>query len=66
MERFGDRYLTVFNDSLDRRTVSIRTELPIESSSRELLSRRPIMWNDGETTLTLDPESVAVIDLGAR
>jgi hypothetical protein len=66
VERFGDRYLTVFNESLDRRTVSIRTELPIESSSRELLSRRPIIWNDGKTTLTLDPESVAVIDLGTQ
>jgi hypothetical protein len=63
VERFGDRYLTVFNDSRDRRTASIRTELPMESPSRELVSSRPIIWDDGKTTLTLDPESVAVIDL---
>ena len=64
VERFGDRYLTVFNDSLDRpERCSIRTELPIRGSSRELLGSRPIIWDDGKTTLTLDPESVAVIDL---
>jgi hypothetical protein len=66
LERFGDRYLTVFNDSGDRQTASIRTEMPMGSSSRELLSSRPIIWDDGKTTLTLDPEGVAVIDLGTR
>jgi hypothetical protein len=66
LERFGDRYLTVFNDSGDRQTASIRTEMPMESSSRELLSSRPIIWDNGKTTLTLDPEGVAVIDLGTR
>jgi hypothetical protein len=64
VERFGDRYLTVFNDSRDRRTAAIRTELPIRDSSRELLSSRPIVWDDGKTTLTLGPEDAAVIDLG--
>jgi len=64
VERFGDRYLTVFNDSRDRRTTTIRTELPIQDPSRELLSNRPIVWDDGKATLTLEPEDVAVIDLG--
>jgi hypothetical protein len=64
VERFGDRYLTVFNDSGDRRTASIRTELHKDRSTRELLSNQPIIWDDGQTTLTLEPEAVAVIDLG--
>ncbi|MFH1924101.1 MAG: hypothetical protein ABIP48_29965 [Planctomycetota bacterium] len=67
VERFGTRYLTVFNDSPERRTVAIRldaTKTP--SSSRELLSGRAISWQDAKTSLTLDGEDVAVIDLGSQ
>jgi hypothetical protein len=64
VERFGDRYLTVFNDSGQRRTTTIRTELPVKDSCRELLSSRPIHWDGDKTRLTLDGEDVAVIDLG--
>jgi len=64
VERFGDRYLTVFNDSPERRTTTIRIELPIQESSRELLSSRPIKSDEGQIKLTLGWEDVAVIDLG--
>ncbi len=66
VERFGDRYLTVFNDSSTQRAVAIRVELPTGATSRELLSGKLIAWNDGQTALTLEPEDVAVIDLASE
>jgi hypothetical protein len=63
VERFGSRYLTVFNDSPQQRTVTIRLEGKAPQSSRERLSGRTIPWRDGTTTLTLDGEDVAVIEL---
>jgi hypothetical protein len=65
VERFGDRYLTVFNDSSDRRTVTIRLELPAPAASRELVTGKEISWNGGATTLTLAPEDIAVFSLSA-
>jgi hypothetical protein len=63
VERFGQRYLTVFNDSSQQRTVTIRLEGKAPASSRELLSGRELPWLGGKTTLTLDAEDVAVIDM---
>ncbi len=63
VERFGQKYLTVFNDSPQRRSVTIRLEGKAPTSSRELLSGETIRWTDGKTTLTLDGEDVAVIEL---
>lgn len=63
VERFGNRYLTVFNDSQQRRDVTIKLEGEAPKSSRELLSGRDITWRDGETALVLDAEDVAVLEL---
>lgn len=63
VERYGRRYLTVFNDSPDRRTTTVRLEGLKPSAARELLAGRPIAWQNGETSLTLDGEDVAVIEL---
>jgi len=63
VERFGDRYLTVFNDSSERRTATVRLELPAPSASRELVTQTPVRWSDGAATLTLPAEGVAVIEL---
>ncbi len=63
VERFGARYLTVFNDSPQRRTVTIELDGPPPAGSRELLGNRLLQWPDGTATLTLDAEDVAVIDL---
>lgn len=63
VERFGQRYLTVLNDS-DRTqpfTITMIDESP--AASRELVSNQPITWREGQTTLSLDAECVAVIDL---
>ena len=65
VERFGSRYLTVFNDSPDRRTTTIRLDdASRRADSRELVTDTPVLWKNGATTLTLNSENVAVIDLG--
>jgi len=73
VERFGKRYLTVFNDSEERRTVTLSVEHagPVPKPARELVSGRDLIWRPSEssvrpqigTTLTLNGEDVAVIDL---
>ena len=63
VERFGDRYLTVFNDSTDLRIVTITIEQQPETSSRELVYDQTVEWSNGHTTLTLEGEDLAVIEL---
>jgi len=66
VERFGGkgpRYLTVLNDSSNRRSVTITLEGPAPASSRELVRGQSIAWEDGKATLTLDGEDVAVLEL---
>ncbi len=64
VERFGTRYLTLFNDSPEQRTTTIRLDIDPPASSRELVTGRVVSWREGQATLTLDAEDVAVIDLG--
>jgi len=72
VERFGGetkdksnspRYLTVFNDSPDRRTVTITLEGQAPTSSRELVRGKSIPWEDGKATFSLDGEDLAVVEL---
>ncbi len=68
LERFGPRRLTVFNDSPERRAATITLDgyrrcSPGKLVSRELLGGRSISWQDHKTTLTLDGEDVAVLEL---
>jgi hypothetical protein len=66
VERFGEggvRYLTVFNDSLDRRTVTIALEGPAPPSSRERIGGQPVRWSGGKTTLALEGEDLAILEL---
>jgi len=63
VERFGTRYLTIFNDSAERRTVTITLEKNAPAASRELVHGKTIMWDNGQTLLTLDGENVAVIEI---
>ena len=62
VERFG-RYLTVFNDSPDRRTTTIAIEGSAPASSRELVGGGTVAWTAGKATISLEGESVAVIEL---
>jgi hypothetical protein len=67
VERFGRRYLTVFNDSPERRTVTLTLDGPAAAAARELVSGKAVAWQaDGagcKTALALEAEDVAVIDL---
>jgi hypothetical protein len=63
VERFGPRYFTVFNDSPERRTATISLEGRAAEHGRELLGGRDLEWRDGKTTLSLDAEDVAVIEV---
>src|SRR5262249_31941486 len=66
VERFGDRfprYLTVFNDSPERRTTTITLDTKGPPSSRELLSDRSVSWSNGKTSVSLDGEDLAVLEL---
>ena len=63
IERFGDKLFTVFNDSTERRTVSIKLERDTPKTSRELIHGRTITWHDQRTELTLDGEDVAIIEM---
>jgi hypothetical protein len=61
VERFGSSYLTVFNDSRQRRTVTVTIEQERPKKSTELVTGREVRWDNGKTSLDLDAEDVAVI-----
>ncbi len=66
VERFGDRYLTVSNDSPDRRTTEITLDPMVAAGvtdTPELIHNAMLHWHDGRTRVTLDAEDVAVIQL---
>lgn len=44
VERFGEKYLTVFNDSAEQKTVTITLEGRVPGPSRELLSGKELAW----------------------
>jgi hypothetical protein len=60
-------YLTVFNDSPQRRTATITlVNVAPPDFSRELLAGRDVTWQDGKATITLAGEDVAVIEMGKQ
>ncbi|MEE8452762.1 MAG: hypothetical protein V3R99_12635 [Thermoguttaceae bacterium] len=63
VERFGRRYLTVFNDATERRTVTIRLDRPSPTTCRELVAGRRMTFDAGRLTLELEGEDVALLDL---
>jgi hypothetical protein len=63
VERFGTRYLTVFNDGGEKVSATISLEAAAPAKSRELVNDATVEWKDGKATLTLEVEDVAVIDL---
>ena len=64
VERWGERYLTVFNDSDAPRTATLALDgLKPPAKCRELVAGTDVAWTGGKATLTLGPEDVAVLDL---
>jgi len=63
VERFGTRYLTVFNDGSRQQTVTVTIEGKVHLSIRELVTGRKVPRNGRAVRLTLESEDVAVIEL---
>jgi len=73
VERWGDRYLTVFNAGNAACTVTLTdaglSDLVRRAAGRplgtvrDLVHGRDIAWRDGRATLSLEPEDVALLDL---
>jgi hypothetical protein len=66
LERFGDgpsRYLTVYNDSRQRRTATITLEQAAPQTSRELVNGQVLTWKDRRVALSLDGEDLAILEL---
>lgn len=69
MERFGNRFLTIFNppdvrrinDSTERRAVTITLEQKVTGDVRELVNGHTIKSQAGQINLMLESEDVAVI-----
>ena len=62
VERFGDRVFTVFNDSGERRSVTVQFDHPVGTGCRELVGERSLDVTDGAVSLELGPEKVAVLE----
>ncbi|OJW24598.1 MAG: hypothetical protein BGO49_06020 [Planctomycetales bacterium 71-10] len=63
VERFGDRYLTVFNDSSEARKATITHDDRASGNGRELVEGNPVAWDKGTATVVLEPQGVAVLEL---
>lgn len=63
VERFGGRWLTVFNDSPTRRTATITLVGLKAGTARELVRGGRITLVGGKATITLEAEDVAVLEL---
>jgi len=63
VERFGDRYLTVFNGTPKPQKATLSLDDSRTATSRDLVHGRVVRWEKGTTTITLAGEDVAVIDL---
>jgi hypothetical protein len=63
VERFGENYLTVFNDSAERHVATITTDDTPSETSRDLVSGTAVKWENKSAAILLEGESVAVIQL---
>ena len=63
VERFGENYLTVFNDSAERHAATITTDDTTSEASRDLVSGMAVKWQNKSAVVMLEGEGVAVIEL---
>jgi hypothetical protein len=64
LERFGDRYLTVFNDGKDTRDIPLTVQLVGKQAPRDLLGHACEVRAGKVVVRELAAEDVAVLDLG--
>ena len=65
IERFGQTYLTVFNDSDKAQRVTLTAEVDITGTTRDLVGGEDIAWHTRQATLALASEDVVVLQLDA-
>ncbi|MDG3004197.1 hypothetical protein [Paludisphaera mucosa] len=63
VERFGDRRLTVFNDSAERISTTITLDAAKTGEGRELVRGTAVSWREGKAALELDAEDLAVLEI---
>jgi len=63
VERFGDEYLTVFNDGSKTQNATITLLTTPPKRSRDLVSGRDVAWAGARTEITLEGEDVAVLTI---
>jgi hypothetical protein len=63
VERFGENYLTVFNESANQSMAKITTDDLRVGASRDLVSGVTLPWENKSATIPLAGEGVAVIQL---
>jgi hypothetical protein len=63
VERFGENYLTVFNDSAQPHEATITMDDTPSAASRDLVSGMAVKWQNKSAAIMLESESVAVLQL---
>jgi hypothetical protein len=61
VERYGDRYLTVFNDTDQPQDATISVDAAMTGQASDLVTGRTVKFENGKTTLALGPGDVAVL-----
>jgi len=63
VERFGDKYVTVFNDSPERKTATVTLDPGWRTAHRKLLAGEALEPPAASVALALDAEDVEVLEL---
>jgi dienelactone hydrolase len=63
VERFGDQYLTIFNNSNQQQEVTITAQMDIQGPTPEFVSGRNLDWREKKAMIILAAEDVAVLRL---
>lgn len=68
LERFGERYLTVFNfgEAKETAVLELADGWRSATTARDLVTGRQFIVQDGRLEITLDAEDVALLDFGAK
>jgi len=63
VERYGERYLTIFNDTDRQQDATISLDAATTGPVSDLVTGRTVTFQDEKATLTLGPEDVAVLEI---
>ncbi|MBN1506538.1 MAG: hypothetical protein JW955_06820 [Sedimentisphaerales bacterium] len=63
VERYGQRYLTIFNNTDRPQEASLTIGSRVTGPSTDLVTDRFVTFKNGKTTITLGPEDVAVLQM---